>query len=144
MVYKPKAGEKGYGPRWFPNHLTTELSQAIFFLAVVVLLSGYFTKGLGPPADPFTTPEHIKPEWYFLALYQVLRLIPQTFMGIEGFNKPFTLLLTAVVVILLLLVPWLDRTPPEAQHPAKRPVIFLLFCLGIIVAIVLSIWGHYS
>lgn len=144
MVYKPKKGEKGIGPRWFPNHVVTELSQAIFFLAVVVLLAGYFTKGLEEPADPFTTPEHIKPEWYFLALYQVLKLVPQKLFGIENFNKPFTLMFTGLVILLLLALPWLDRTPPDAQHPLKRPVVFIAFSLGIISALVLTIWGYYS
>ena len=142
MVYKPRPGEKGIGPRWFPNHVTTELSQAIFFLALVVLVAGYFTKGLHPPADPFTTPEHIKPEWYFLPLYEILRLVPQTFMGIQDFNKPFTLILSGIVFLLLILLPWLDRTPPEATHPKKRPLIFAIFMFGLIVTLALGILGY--
>ncbi len=144
MVYKPKKGEEGIGPRWFPNHVVTELSQAIFFLAIVVLLAGYFTKGLEAPADPFTTPQHIKPEWYFLALYQVLKLIPQQAFGIENFNKPFTLMATAVVVLVLILIPWIDRTSSESNHPLKRPLIFLFFTLGIVSFLALTIWGYYS
>ena len=34
------------------------------------------------PADPFNTPEHIRPEWYFLAPYEMLKLIPNRFLGI--------------------------------------------------------------
>ena len=40
---------------------------------------------LGHKADPFApTPFGIKPEWYFLAQFQTLRLLPAKIFGIEG------------------------------------------------------------
>lgn len=35
-------------------------------------------------ANPMVTPEHIKPEWYFLFLYAVLRCIPNKVVGVLG------------------------------------------------------------
>ena len=143
-MYHPRPGEKGKGPRFWPNHITNELASAICFMGVIVLLAGFFPKGLHPPADPFTTPDHIKPEWYFLALYQVLKLAPKEFMGIQDFNKPFTLALSGIVVLLMLALPWLDRTAPTLQHPLKRPYILLIVLLGLIGFIGLTYWGWVS
>lgn len=140
-MYKPKPGEHGYGPRFWPNHLVSEIAMAIWAMGIIVFLAGFYTQGLQAPADPFNTPAHIKPEWYFLSLYEVLRLVPKTFAGIQDFNKPFTLFFSGVVMILLLLIPWLDRTPPEAQHPRKRLMIVGLFLGAIVVAILLTLGG---
>jgi len=141
-VYKPKPGERGFGPRFWPNHLISELAMAIWAMGIIVLLAGLWPKGLEPPADPFVTPQHIKPEWYFLGLYQVLRLVPKTFMGIADFNKPFTLLFSGVVMAALLVLPWLDRTNPEAQHPRKRKVVVGVFLVCLVGAVILTIWGR--
>ena len=35
-------------------------------------------------ADPLTTPEHIKPEWYFLFAYAILRAVPNKLGGVLG------------------------------------------------------------
>jgi quinol-cytochrome oxidoreductase complex cytochrome b subunit len=120
------------------------MASAIAFMGLIVLLAGLFPKGLHPPADPFTTPEHIKPEWYFLALYQVLKLVPREFMGIQDFNKPFTLILSGIVVLALMALPWLDRTPPTLQHPLKRPYILAIVIIGLIGFIVMTYWGSVS
>lgn len=140
-MYIPRPGEKGYGPRFWPNHLISEAAMAIWAMGIIVFLAGFWPKGLEPPSDPFVTPAHIKPEWYFLSLYQVLRLVPKTFLGIDGFNKPFTLLLSGVVMFALLVLPWLDRTPPEAQHPRKRLKLVLVFMGCLVLAALLTLGG---
>nr|BBD20524.1 cytochrome b [Cyrtodactylus tigroides] len=47
------------------------------------------------PANPLTTPPHIKPEWYFLFAYAILRSIPNKLGGV--------LALLASILILLLI-----------------------------------------
>jgi len=34
-----------------------------------------FPANMGPPSDPLVTPEHIKPEWYFLPFYHLLKIV---------------------------------------------------------------------
>ncbi|GJM09443.1 MAG: cytochrome b [Lysobacteraceae bacterium] len=52
------------------------------------------------PADPLVTPEHIKPTWYFTPFYAILRAIP---------DKLFGVLLMGLAIVMLFLLPWLDR-----------------------------------
>ena len=61
------------GIPFFPNHLLKEVIVAFMLIALLLTLATYYPAPMEPPADPFTTPEHIKPEWYFLAAYQGLK-----------------------------------------------------------------------
>jgi len=140
-MYHPRPGEKNKGPLFWPNHMFSESASAIFFMGIMVFLAGFFPKGLEEPANPFSTPEHIKPEWFFLALYQILKLVPKDFAGIEDFNKPATLFISGIIVLFVMAIPWLDRTGRFAQHPFARPVITTLFIIGIIGFILLTYLG---
>ncbi len=65
---------------FYPDHVSLELRVVVGITIVVVAIgiAGLFLPvGLGEPADPLNTPAHVKPEWYFLALYQLLRIHPQ-------------------------------------------------------------------
>ncbi len=96
------------------------------------------------PADQLVTPEHIVPEWYFLPFYAMLRAI--TFdIGI-----PFTGVviidakLGGVIVmfgsiILLALVPWLDRSPVRSAR--FRPVYKWFFWLFVLDCVILGYCG---
>lgn len=59
------------------------------------------------PANPMVTPAHIVPEWYFLPFYAILRAVPSKLGGV-------ILMLTAILVLLFL--PWLDRSPVRSNN----------------------------
>ena len=101
----------------------------VFFFAPTCL----FTPDAFFPANPFQTPAHIKPEWYFLANYQMLKIFPNEFLG---------LLVQGAAVTFLAILPFIDRGPE--RHPLKRPLFVALTAAGIVLYIALIIWGHYS
>jgi len=68
------------------------------------------------PANPLITPPHIKPEWYFLFAYAILRSIPNKLGGVLA-------LLTSILV--LLVVPFLHTSKQRAI--TFRPFTQLLF-----------------
>nr|BBM34900.1 cytochrome b [Careproctus roseofuscus] len=68
------------------------------------------------PANPLMTPPHIKPEWYFLFAYAILRSIPNKLGGVLA-------LLTSILV--LLVVPLLHTSKQRAM--TFRPFTQLLF-----------------
>nr|AAX19223.1 cytochrome b [Pyrrhura amazonum] len=68
------------------------------------------------PANPLVTPPHIKPEWYFLFAYAILRSIP---------NKLGGVLALAAAVLILFLNPLLHKSKQRAM--TFRPMSQLLF-----------------
>ena len=53
------------------------------------------------PANPFKTPEHIVPLWYFTPFYAILRAVPDKFLGVVGMGAG---------VVIMFFLPWLDRS----------------------------------
>ena len=57
-------------------------------------------------ANPLTTPAHIVPEWYFLALYAILRSIPNKHAGVAA---------VTLVIITLFLIGGRDCWPTRIK-----------------------------
>nr|NP_740191.1 cytochrome b [Eleotris acanthopoma]QCG70117.1 cytochrome b [Eleotris acanthopoma]BAC23825.1 cytochrome b [Eleotris acanthopoma] len=68
------------------------------------------------PANPLVTPPHIKPEWYFLFAYAILRSIP---------NKLGGVLALLASILVLLLVPFLHTSKQRAL--TFRPISQVIF-----------------
>jgi ubiquinol-cytochrome c reductase cytochrome b subunit len=120
---------------FYPNHVSTEIKVVIgiTFIAIVVGAIGLFAPvGLGVPADPMDTPAHVKPEWYFLAFYQILKYIPIS-TGIW---------IMIVGIIGLILLPFIDRKPDKSTKAYK--IRFILVAISLILAIAFSILGEIS
>nr|AFX67378.1 cytochrome b [Melanotaenia goldiei] len=79
------------------------------------------------PANPLMTPPHIKPEWYFLFAYAILRSIPNKLGGVLA-------LLSSILV--LMVVPILHTS--KQQSLTFRPLAQLLFWLLIADVIILT------
>ncbi len=99
---------------FFPNEIVKMIIVVLCTLALLTFLAvlPVFLEHLGieglaheqEPADPASTPPHIRPEWYFLAVYQYLKLMPSEVLGISG--KALGILTQMVVVGLLFLFPF--------------------------------------
>ena len=70
---------------FFPNFFLRELMAWYGALGVLGALAALFPWELGEKADPFASaPAGIRPEWYFLAPFYTLKLIPSHVRFIEG------------------------------------------------------------
>nr|WNH21100.1 cytochrome b [Chaetodon lunulatus] len=79
------------------------------------------------PANPLVTPPHIKPEWYFLFAYAILRSIP---------NKLGGVLALLASILVLLVVPMLHTS--KQRGLTFRPLTQLLFWSLIATVIILT------
>nr|YP_010956834.1 cytochrome b [Nealotus tripes]WMY89979.1 cytochrome b [Nealotus tripes]WNH17186.1 cytochrome b [Nealotus tripes]BAN83723.1 cytochrome b [Nealotus tripes] len=79
------------------------------------------------PANPMVTPPHIKPEWYFLFAYAILRSIP---------NKLGGVLALLASILVLMVVPFLHTSKQRAL--TFRPVSQFLFWALIMNVIILT------
>ncbi|MBJ6727250.1 cytochrome b [Geomesophilobacter sediminis] len=126
------------GIPFFPNYALQDATSvsiylAIFFALIFFAPTLFFTPDSFVPANPFKTPAHIKPEWYFLANYQTLKIFPSELIG---------LLVQVAAMTVLALLPFIDRT--KERHPLKRPIFLTCAIGGILLWLGLTIWGHYS
>lgn len=69
--------------KFFPDHFQKEIIVGLTLIVIVNCLTIIFPIGMGPHADPLTTPEHIKPEWYFYFTFRWLKM-SSLMMGIVG------------------------------------------------------------
>ena len=65
------------GIPFVPDFTLRELVVWLIGLALLAALAAFYPWDLGSRADPFASaPAGIKPEWYFLFLFQTLKLLP--------------------------------------------------------------------
>jgi len=119
---------------FYPNHLKTEI-RVIWILVGLAFLVGalalFSPVGLEEPADPMVTPQHVKPEWYFLGLYQLLKYIPKT-VGV---------LLPIIGVLIIFVWPFLDKKTDSKKQMRVRVIGSAIF---MAVLIVMTFWGGLS
>ena len=120
-----------------PHFLLRDAVGWYLALALLALLSALFPWELGEKAEPFgSAPEGIKPEWYFMFMFQALKLIPPHVFGLEG--EMLGVMFFAVCGLVVFLVPFLDR------GAKSRKVLNVLAVVSLIFAIVMTIWGYLA
>lgn len=63
--------------RFFPHEVIKFSIIISLIVAAVTFLATMMPLQVGAPADPLRTPAGIEPEWYFLAVYQLLKYVPR-------------------------------------------------------------------
>ena len=119
---------------FYPDHLNTEIRVVwiLVGLAFIIGLIALFSPvGLEEPADPMVTPEHVKPEWYFLSLYQLLKYIPKT-VGV---------LLPIIGLIVVFVWPFLDK---KSDSKKQRQIRLIGSTAFVVVLIIMTLWGWTS
>ncbi len=99
---------------FFPNYVLDEVIAWAAMLALLVVLASVLPAGLEEKANPLQTPAHVKPEWYFLAAYQLLKIVP----------RDIGILAPIVGIAALGLLPFLDRNPEVRAR--KRPLVLFM------------------
>jgi quinol-cytochrome oxidoreductase complex cytochrome b subunit len=129
---KKNSEEIEEGTPFYPNHFLKEVIVAFLLFGVLLTLAVLFSFGLEEKANPFQTPEGIKPEWYFLAGYQLLKYVPKI-LGILGIG---------IALIILLLIPFIEKRPD--REPSKRRLAWSIGIIVIIFAFIFSFLGYIS
>ncbi len=94
--------------KFFPGFFLRELMAWYIALGVLGALAALLPWGLGTKADPFAAaPAGIKPEWYFLFMFQTLKLIPARVWLVDG--EILGILVFGVAGFLWLLLPFFEN-----------------------------------
>jgi quinol-cytochrome oxidoreductase complex cytochrome b subunit len=113
-------------PHLVARHVVVMLGVA----AVVLGLGVVFAAPLRGLANPNVTPEPSKAPWYFSALQELLSHFDPVVAGV---------LIPAGIVLLLLVLPYVDRNP--ATEARNRKVAVVLFSGLLAAAVILTIIG---
>ncbi len=113
------------GMRFFPNFAVRDLLLWLSCLVLLLLLATFLPYGPGVPgvewelgqkANPLA-PAYpgIKPEWYFLWIYQLLKEFPPHLFGLEG--PQLCLFVVSILMGTWAIIPWLD-TKARRNEPS--------------------------
>lgn len=119
---------------FYPYYFTKDLFAFSCFLIIFGVFVFYYPNVLNHPtncipADPFETPAHVVPEWYFLAYYAILRCIPHKAAGIIAMFAS---------IFILFLIPFINTS--EIRNTTYRPIFKIFFWLFIADFIIL-VWS---
>jgi cytochrome b6 len=125
---------------FFPNYIMRDVLAWYVLLALLAALAAFYPWELGSKADPFAAvPPGIRPEWYFLAVFYTLKLIPSHILGFEG--EQIGVIAFGLVAFVLVLVPFLDR---KSLRGERSPVFTVLAVLGLVYLVTFTIIGQYA
>jgi cytochrome b6 len=117
-----------------PHFLLRDAVGWYLAMALLAALSALFPWELGEKADPFgSAPEGIKPEWYFLFMFQTLKKLPAHIWGWEG--EMLGVVFFGLCGLLLIAVPFLDR------GSRSRWILNVVAMVSVVFIVVMTIWG---
>jgi cytochrome b-561 len=115
-------------PHLMVRHVVVALGTAAFVLGLGALFSAPL-RGL---ANPNVTPEPAKAPWYFAGLQELLSRFDPLVAGI---------LVPAGAVLILVLLPYIDRNPDTRAR--RRKVAITLFSALLAIAVILTVVGTF-
>jgi quinol-cytochrome oxidoreductase complex cytochrome b subunit len=123
---------------FFPNFLLRDMLFWLIVLNVIAILAVFFPWELGKKADAFASaPAGIKPEWYFLFMFQTLKYIPGKLFFMDG--EVLGILVFGAAGLLWLLVPFWDRKSSRGE--VNRFINYMgIFVVLYILALTIVGW----
>jgi len=122
-------------PFW-PNFVFREMIVWLLLIGILFTIAIFFPPSLHKAADVMApAPEGIKPEWYFLFLFQTLKIFPAHILFVTG--ETVAVLLIGIAGVLFFFLPVIDNKPTQA----KGRVITLSAYVFILYALIMSVWS---
>jgi cytochrome b6 len=124
--------------KFFPDFFLHDAVVWLLAFAAFMVIATLLPWDLGEKANPFSSaPAGIRPEWYFLYMFQTLKIIPSRILFMEG--EVFGVLLFSLFFLVLFLVPFLDRKSSREKRSLGWTVGGIVVLLYIIA---MTIIGH--
>src|SRR6185436_2006735 len=125
--------------KFFPGFLMRDLIGWILAIGVLAALAALFPWELGEKADAFApAPAGIKPEWYFLFMFETLKLLPPKILSFDG--EVLGILGFAAGGLVWFILPFLDKH----ERTRRRPVFTAIGVIVVLFIVTLTIVGFIS
>jgi quinol-cytochrome oxidoreductase complex cytochrome b subunit len=126
--------------KFVPNFALRDLMGWLVILALLATLATLFPWELGEKADPFASaPAGIKPEWFFIFMFQTLKFLPAKIGPVDG--EVLGVVAFGVAALFWLLVPFLDRKSARGE---KSPVFTLIGVIALLYITVMTVVGYLT
>jgi cytochrome b6 len=127
--------------KFFPHFALRELFGWTLALGLLAALAALFPWELGEKADAFAPAfRDIRPEWYFMFMFQTLKLVPGgEIAGIE--YEAIPILLFGLAGLVLVLVPFLDR---GVVRQGRSPAFTAAGVAALAYIVAFTAWGYRS
>nr|YP_003406717.1 cytochrome b [Microcosmus sulcatus]CAL23086.2 cytochrome b [Microcosmus sulcatus] len=117
---------------FWPYSLVKDYNSFLTILVFYLLVVFFFPNVFGDPenfmkANSLVTPVHIKPEWYFLFAYAILRCIPNKSMGVVA------LVMSVVVLLFLPMLNMVNKNFYVKGNSLMRKMVFWVFSFNFLV-----------
>jgi cytochrome b6 len=120
-----------------PHFVLRDMVGWYLMIGLLAALAALFPWELGEKADPFgSAPANIRPEWYFLFMFQALKKIPPMIGGMEG--EVLGIVFFGLCGAVVLAVPFLDFRAYKAK---TRWLLNTLVVLAVIFFVVMTARG---
>jgi len=113
---------------FFPDHFYSELIIGLILMVLLSALATILPASMGPRADPMTTPEVIKPEWFFYVTFRWLKL----------FSATAAVLSMGLIVFVMFIWPFIDQWIRRKTAAAEISV-WIGFC-AVVLIIGFTVW----
>ncbi len=118
--------------KFIPDFLLRDLVGWLAAITLLAVLAAVFPWELGEKADAFApAPAGIKPEWYFVFMFQTLKYIPSRILGIDG--EILGILFFGLLGLLLLATPFVSQSERPAKRRSLLPVVGIVVIVYIVV-----------
>jgi len=128
LQFKEDSKEKTKFFNFFPDHLYTELIMGLVLMILLSALATILPATLGPRADPLTTPEVIKPEWFFYVMFRWLKL----------FSGTAAVLSIGFILFVMFVWPFIDAAIRKYTRFTEASV--WIGIVGVFAIVGLTIW----
>jgi len=107
---------------FFPDFAIRDLLAWMIVLGVMTALAAIYPWELGDKVDPFAAaPEGIMPEWYFIFMFQALKMMPAKFLFLDG--ELVAVGVFALGAVFWIFVPFLDKWSQKGQRSSVFTII---------------------
>ncbi|HLA24741.1 MAG TPA: cytochrome bc complex cytochrome b subunit [bacterium] len=122
---------------FYPHFMLRDFLVWVVLLGGVAALATLVPWELGEKADPLApAPQGLKPEWYFLFMYQALRMLPARVLWFEG--EMLGVFAFVVAATVLIFVPFLDVW---AQRERRHHLFTVAGVVAVLFVIAMTILG---
>ena len=122
---------------FFPHFILRDLFAWTVALACLAGLSAFYPWELGAKANPFApAPAGIRPEWYFLWMFQSLKYVPARLAGING--ELVVVIAVTFAGVVLFLLPFLVGHSAKVQRLVRYVAVIAVLFMAVMTMLALK------